>query len=243
MLGVRRRVAALAGALPGVRRLGHAGRRGRRGAGAGPVGPRCARPGGPVPIGDGRRSASPTPVPTGVGELDRVLEGGLVPGSVSLLAGEPGMGKSTLLLQALGRMAADGTLVPARHRRGVVRAGAAPRRAGRRARRRPARRGRDLAAARPRPRRCGRPAGARARLDPDRRRSRPARRAGVGHPGARLRLPAGAAGEGAVARHRARRPRHQGGHRRRATRARAHGRHRALGRRRPRALAARPCTR
>ena len=37
-------------------------------------------------------------VPTGVGELDRVLGGGLVPGAVVLLAGEPGVGKSTLLL-------------------------------------------------------------------------------------------------------------------------------------------------
>ncbi len=38
--------------------------------------------------------------PTGVGELDRVLGGGLVPGAVVLLAGEPGIGKSTLLLEA-----------------------------------------------------------------------------------------------------------------------------------------------
>ena len=45
---------------------------------------------------------------TGVPELDRVLGGGLVAGSVTLLGGEPGIGKSTLLLQALGRMAADG---------------------------------------------------------------------------------------------------------------------------------------
>jgi DNA repair protein RadA/Sms len=63
---------------------------------------------GPVPIGDVDARIA-VPVPTGVGELDRVLEGGLVPGSVSLLAGEPGMGKSTLLLQALGRMAEAGT--------------------------------------------------------------------------------------------------------------------------------------
>ena len=40
--------------------------------------------------------------PTGIGELDRVLGGGLVPGSVTLLGGEPGIGKSSLLLQALG---------------------------------------------------------------------------------------------------------------------------------------------
>jgi DNA repair protein RadA/Sms len=53
------------------------------------------------PIGAKRRA-------TGVPELDRVLDGGLVPGSVTLLVGEPGMGKSTLMLQALGRMAADG---------------------------------------------------------------------------------------------------------------------------------------
>jgi DNA repair protein RadA/Sms len=37
---------------------------------------------------------------TGIGELDRVLGGGLVPGSVTLLGGDPGIGKSTLLLQA-----------------------------------------------------------------------------------------------------------------------------------------------
>ncbi len=39
------------------------------------------------------------PQPTGIGELDRVLDGGIVPGSVTLLGGEPGIGKSTLLLQ------------------------------------------------------------------------------------------------------------------------------------------------
>ncbi len=37
--------------------------------------------------------------PTGIGELDRVLGGGIVPGSLTLLSGEPGIGKSTLLLQ------------------------------------------------------------------------------------------------------------------------------------------------
>lgn len=42
-----------------------------------------------------------SPRSTGIGELDRVLGGGLVPGSVTLLGGEPGIGKSTLLLQAL----------------------------------------------------------------------------------------------------------------------------------------------
>jgi DNA repair protein RadA/Sms len=46
--------------------------------------------------------------PTGVGELDRVLGGGLVPGSVVLLAGEPGVGKSTLLLDVAHRYAEGG---------------------------------------------------------------------------------------------------------------------------------------
>src|SRR6266540_1243695 len=40
-------------------------------------------------------------MPTGIGELDRVLGGGIVPGSVTLLGGEPGIGKSTLLMQVL----------------------------------------------------------------------------------------------------------------------------------------------
>ena len=42
---------------------------------------------------------------TGIGELDRVLGGGLVPGGVVLLRGEPGAGKSTLLLQAAASVA------------------------------------------------------------------------------------------------------------------------------------------
>ena len=44
--------------------------------------------------------------PTGVGELDRVLGGGIVPGAVVLLAGEPGVGKSTLLLDVAAKAAA-----------------------------------------------------------------------------------------------------------------------------------------
>ncbi len=42
---------------------------------------------------------------TGIGELDRVLGGGVVPGSLVLLGGEPGIGKSTLLLQAASNVA------------------------------------------------------------------------------------------------------------------------------------------
>ncbi|MFQ5458565.1 MAG: ATPase domain-containing protein, partial [Myxococcota bacterium] len=45
---------------------------------------------------------------TGIAELDRVLGGGFVPGSAVLLGGEPGIGKSTLALQALGRLSAAG---------------------------------------------------------------------------------------------------------------------------------------
>jgi DNA repair protein RadA/Sms len=57
----------------------------------------------------GLREAEPVRTPTGIGELDRVLGGGLVPGSVVLLGGEPGIGKSTLLLQAGAGLAVDGT--------------------------------------------------------------------------------------------------------------------------------------
>jgi len=65
--------------------------------------------GGPAPVrlADVERDRDAV-LPTGVAELDRVLGGGLAPGSVTLLGGEPGMGKSTLVLQALGAMAASG---------------------------------------------------------------------------------------------------------------------------------------
>lgn len=58
-----------------------------------------AVPIGQVPV------ASAAAVSSGVEELDRVLGGGLVPGSVVLLAGEPGVGKSTLLLEVAARSA------------------------------------------------------------------------------------------------------------------------------------------
>ena len=51
---------------------------------------------------------SARPVATGIGELDRVLGGGLVAGSMTLVGGEPGIGKSTLLLQAVTSIAACG---------------------------------------------------------------------------------------------------------------------------------------
>jgi len=59
----------------------------------------AARPIALVPLDDSRTR------PTGVGELDRVLGGGLIPGSAVLLAGEPGVGKSTLALDVAARAA------------------------------------------------------------------------------------------------------------------------------------------
>ncbi|MBI4124603.1 MAG: DNA repair protein RadA [Deltaproteobacteria bacterium] len=50
-------------------------------------------------------------IPVGMGELDRVLGGGYVPGSTVLIGGEPGIGKSTLLLQTLSRLAQSGKKV------------------------------------------------------------------------------------------------------------------------------------
>jgi DNA repair protein RadA/Sms len=61
-----------------------------------------------VPLGEVDLAAEPTR-PTGIGELDRVLGGGLVPGSVTLLGGEPGIGKSSLLLQAVAALAGAGS--------------------------------------------------------------------------------------------------------------------------------------
>ena len=46
-------------------------------------------------------------LPSGYDELDRVLGGGLVPGSLVLVGGDPGIGKSTLLLQSASSMARD----------------------------------------------------------------------------------------------------------------------------------------
>jgi DNA repair protein RadA/Sms len=66
--------------------------------------PRLTPPASAMPIGEVDVTAW-VPRPTGIDELDRVLGGGLVPGSVTLIGGEPGIGKSTLLLQALAAMA------------------------------------------------------------------------------------------------------------------------------------------
>ena len=66
-----------------------------------------ARPASPIPIGDVSVDEAER-ISTGVSELDRVLGGGLVPASLVLVGGEPGVGKSTLLLSALGAIARSG---------------------------------------------------------------------------------------------------------------------------------------
>jgi DNA repair protein RadA/Sms len=77
----------------------------------------------PVPIAEVDTDAWAA-APTGIAEVDRVLGGGFVPGSVTLLGGEPGIGKSTLLLQVLAGLAARGAralLVSAEESRQQVR--------------------------------------------------------------------------------------------------------------------------
>ena len=77
-----------------------------------------ARPGAAAKAGSGRKLAFvgldgqaelPPRAGTHIAELDRVLGGGLVPASVVLVGGDPGIGKSTLLLQAAASLAAAGT--------------------------------------------------------------------------------------------------------------------------------------
>jgi DNA repair protein RadA/Sms len=80
------------------------GRGSRSGDGAG------GRAAGPVRLSDVVSSATER-FSSGIAELDLVLGGGIVPGSLVLVGGEPGIGKSTLLLQALDRVAASGRRV------------------------------------------------------------------------------------------------------------------------------------
>ena len=63
-----------------------------------------------VPLENVRAEAQ-TRVSTGIGELDRVLGGGLVKGMVVLLGGDPGIGKSTLLLEAAENLSASGPVL------------------------------------------------------------------------------------------------------------------------------------
>ena len=99
-----------------------------RGGGGGGVGGAAGRgrgagvsggPGGPGGLGGAGLRLAPRPLSevgsapvarmsTGIGELDRVLGGGLVPGALVLLGGSPGIGKSTLTNMVLGNLAAAG---------------------------------------------------------------------------------------------------------------------------------------
>ena len=63
-----------------------------------------------VPLQNVRAEAQ-TRISTGIGELDRVLGGGLVKGMVVLLGGDPGIGKSTLLLEAADNLSASGPVL------------------------------------------------------------------------------------------------------------------------------------
>ncbi len=63
------------------------------------------------PVTQGRAASAEQRLATGFSEFDRVLGGGIVPGSVTLVAGEPGIGKSTLLLQTASNIAAAGNKV------------------------------------------------------------------------------------------------------------------------------------
>src|SRR6202167_5321599 len=87
----------------GIRAAGYSGAGGAR-LGGGPVSTAAMR------IGQ-VDAANASARPTGVDELDRVLGGGLVPGAVLLLAGEPGVGKSTLLLEAGALVAETGPVL------------------------------------------------------------------------------------------------------------------------------------
>ena len=73
--------------------------------GAGLEGPATQAPA--VPLAE-VSTAPAAPLPSGVSELDRVLGGGVVRGSVTLLYGPPGIGKSTLLFQVLASVAQGG---------------------------------------------------------------------------------------------------------------------------------------
>ena len=87
----------------------------------GPPAPPSSRP-APIATVDPAEHTART---TRLTELDRVLGGGLVPGSVTLLGGEPGIGKSTLLTQVAGAWAGPALYISAEESRQQVRARAA----------------------------------------------------------------------------------------------------------------------
>ena len=87
---------------------------------------RRARVGRPVRALSDVALADSDRISTGMDEFDRVLGGGLVPGSLVLIGGEPGVGKSSLLLQSLGRIAAEMKTSKATIERIVRKAGGGP---------------------------------------------------------------------------------------------------------------------
>ena len=76
------------------------------GAGARTDAEHTGRAGRPARLAD-IRSGESDRIDTGIGELNRVLGGGLVPGSLTLISGEPGIGKSTIIIQAASHIAAS----------------------------------------------------------------------------------------------------------------------------------------
>ena len=97
----------------GERGAGHAARgRKRAGEGGRGAGERTSRPPAAAPAR--LRDIATQPLPAGapqIDELDFALGGGIVPGSMTLIGGEPGIGKSTLLLQAAARLESGGRTV------------------------------------------------------------------------------------------------------------------------------------
>ncbi len=106
-------------AARGAAGRGSGGGGGATGRGRGRVAGAAGSPGGPSGPGGADLCLAPRPLSevgaapiarmsTGIGELDRVLGGGLVPGALVLLGGSPGIGKSTLTNMVLGNLAAAG---------------------------------------------------------------------------------------------------------------------------------------
>ena len=178
---LRRRASEVGRALRRLRRLEHASSRRRRRRSARPGLGRARQAQARAGAARRRRPQPAASAPTGIAEFDRVTGGGLVPGSALLIGGDPGIGKSTLLLQvaaALAQTPRGASTSPARRR--STRCGCAPSGSGcatRRCSSPPRPRSRDIAATLDAPTRRRR---RRHRFDPDdvpRRRSirRPAR--------------------------------------------------------------------
>ena len=177
-------------------------------------------------------------IPTGVAELDRVLGGGLVPASLVLVSGDPGIGKSTLLLMALRAMSGERTAVLVTGEESAAQVKLRADRLGGAAEVRIlAETNLDEVCATLEQRAARR---VRGRLGPDPLRTRARLRAGIGRAGARGCRPLSPRRQGAGNRHLPRRSRDEGRRGRRTARPRAPRRLRAPLRGRPLPLAPRP---